>query len=87
MWTSPLGQYYYYVTTHWIDDSWVIQKQMEVDHIGWNIYQVISETLKFFFCYDKVFSITFDNASNNDVVTETLKESLEFVRDATFFHI
>ncbi len=61
---------------------------MEVDHTGWNIFQVISESFKeFFFCHEKVFSITFDYASNNDVVAEILKESLELVQDAAFFQI
>ena len=49
---------------------------MESPHAGYNIANLISEEHQYWGIIDKIFSITLDNATNNDMTKMFLKEKL-----------
>ena len=82
-WTSFLGEPFICVTVHWIDHDWFLQKRiicfegMEENHTGFNIKTRIVSCLKNFHLVDKVFSISFDNASANTRAIDFLKQDTD----------
>ncbi len=62
-------------------------KVIETDHTGYQIFNCILETLRDYFCTDKVLCISFDNASNNDVAVCLLSQNLKPPLNSAFFHV
>ena len=76
-WTSIQNMNYMVITAHWIDSSWAYQKRIicfsqVVDHKGETIGQEI-DTCLYDWGISKLFTITVDNASSNDVAIRYLR--------------
>ena len=87
IWTAGKhGLSYSCITAHFIDDSWILQKRvlsfrtMDFPHTAEIIYHSILNVIKEYNLKNdlenKVFSISFDNASNNIKAIEYLKRNL-----------
>ncbi|KAK1404299.1 hypothetical protein POM88_003904 [Heracleum sosnowskyi] len=88
-----LGLSYICITCHWIDPiTWEMSKRVicfelfELPHIGQYIYQLIMSYLREFKIKDKIMSLSFDNASNNDAAINKLKRDLDPFLNGEFFH-
>ena len=81
------------LTIHYIDSNWNLNKRiisfkmLESPHTGYNIANLISEELQYWGITDKIFSITLDNATNNDIAEMFLKEKLSLPLHGTLFRI
>ena len=79
------------LTIHYIDSDWNLNKRiisfkmLESLHMGYNIANLIREELQYWGITDKIFSITLDNATNNDTVEMFLKEKLSLPLHGTLF--
>ena len=60
---------------------------LESPHMRYNITNLISEELQYWGITDKIFSITLNNATNNDTVETFLKEKLSLPLHGTLFRI
>ena len=73
LWTSRNKLGFLSLTIHYIDSNWNLNKiiisfkMLESPHMGYNIANLISEELQYWGITDKIFSITLDNATNNEV--------------------
>lgn len=88
-----LGLSYSCITCHWIDPiTWEMSKRIicfelfELPHTGQSIYQLIMSYLREFRIKDKVMSLSFDNASNNDSAIDRLRRDLDPFINGEFFH-
>jgi hypothetical protein len=78
LWTSPNFKAMIAITAHWTDPDWKIQltllaiRELEGDHDGENISEVIFSVLKEYNIVDKFGYFTGDNASNNDTALQCL---------------
>ncbi|KAK1383599.1 BED-type domain-containing protein [Heracleum sosnowskyi] len=88
-----LGLSYICITCHWIDPiKWEMSKRIicfelfELPHTGQYIYQLIMSYLREFKIKDKIMSLSFDNASNNDAAIGKLKRDLNPFLNGEFFH-
>jgi hypothetical protein len=90
------GLGYSYVTAHYIDENWILQKKvlsfriMEFPHAAQIIYQSIISVLQEFNLKRDLentnFSISFDNASNNIKSIDYFTRSLNPIMDGKMFH-
>jgi len=87
IWTSPSQDPFLCVTLHYIDQQWVLKSQVisyryvPGQHTGTNISLVVEEILKEYHIENRIFTITVDNASNNDkLVDDLIKKGI--IRDA-----
>ncbi len=97
LWTSLTTDGYICLTAHFIDADWVLRKVllgfcfMPPPHTGRALADKIYDMLGSWRILDKVFCLTLDNASSNDVCVEVLKEKLSLhnplTLDGEFFHI
>jgi hypothetical protein len=95
MWTSNQNKGYMCVTLHWIDDEWKIQKRIinffhvQGRHTGERLPYTVSSCLLKWYVEKKMFSLTLDNASANEVVVKDLivelKKHSPLVCDGLFF--
>ncbi|KAL2923420.1 putative AC transposase [Bienertia sinuspersici] len=94
-WTSTYGEPFVCVTAHWIDDDWLLQKQiicieaMKEAHNGFNIKTRIVSCCINFHLVDKLFSISLDNATANTRAMEFLKEdpSIKLLLNGSLMHV
>ncbi|KAK9683288.1 hypothetical protein RND81_10G129200 [Saponaria officinalis] len=81
MWTSCQTEGYLCLTTHFVDANWKLTSlvlnfcHME-HHSGKEIYILLLKLIKDWGIENKVFSLTLDNASNNDKAQDYLKATL-----------
>ncbi|CAA0834943.1 Unknown protein [Striga hermonthica] len=97
MWTSNQNKGYMCVTLHWVDDDWKIQKRIinflhvEGRHTGERLSYTVSSCLLKWYVEKKMFSLTLDNASANEVAVKDLiielKKHSNLVCDGLFFHV
>ena len=79
IWTSLTHSGFLCITAHYIDNEWKLNKTIilfkiiNAPHNGKNIASLINDEIIDFGIRDKIFAITLDNASNNDVVVCRLK--------------
>lgn len=84
-WTSIVTDGYLSLTAHYVDSNWVLQKRILIfsyfppPHTGVAIAEKISGLIKGWGIEKKLFSITFDNASSNDVCVEFLKNQFRLM--------
>ncbi|CAM8889600.1 unnamed protein product [Rhodiola kirilowii] len=82
MWSSRQKMGYLSLTAHWIDDTWIMQKRIlsfkmvEYPHTGDSLATHVYEELITWHLHDKIFSLTLDNASSNDVLVTQLGSRL-----------
>lgn len=84
---------YLCITCHWIDNiTWELSKRIICFEIFENprtsnaIYQTIMTCLIEYKIKDKIFSISFDNSSNNNFVVSKLQRDLNPILGGVFFH-
>lgn len=85
------------ITLHWVDDDWCIQKRIvtfshvEGRHTGVRLSEVFTTSMLRWFVEKKIFSLTLDNASANDVavkdIISELKKHSPLVCNGMFFHV
>ena len=95
VWSAPHGSPHSYlcVTAHWIDPvTWQMMKRViafelfPYPHTGENLFYLIDSILTKFNIRDKVFSISFDNASNNTSCISRLLIKYNPICNGAFFH-
>ncbi|CAN1253743.1 Zinc finger BED domain-containing protein RICESLEEPER 2 [Linum perenne] len=97
MWTSNQTMQYMVVTGHFIDKNWKLQKRIlnfcgvPPPHTGIVLADALQKCLVAWDVESKIWSITLDNASNNDVAVRHLKSMLTYTRrlplDGDLFHV
>ncbi|KAK9187258.1 hypothetical protein WN944_018650 [Citrus x changshan-huyou] len=97
LWTSITADGYLCLTAHFIDKGWNLQKkvlnffEMPTPHTGVALAEKILSLLCEWGIEKRIFSLTVDNASSNDVCVVMLKSQLRLrnalVCDGDFFHI
>ncbi|KAL2899935.1 Zinc finger BED domain-containing protein RICESLEEPER 3 [Bienertia sinuspersici] len=82
-WTSITTDGYISLTAHFVDNEWCLQKRilnfsfMPLPHSGIHMCDKVCGMLKDWEIQKKIFSITLDNATSNDVFAENLKGELD----------
>ncbi|GKE61336.1 zinc finger BED domain-containing protein RICESLEEPER 2-like protein, partial [Tanacetum coccineum] len=82
LWTSVTTDGYMTLTAHYVDEGWVLRKQVlnfrvvHPPHSGRVLAECINNFLKDWGIEKKVFTITLDNAAYNNGVVECLKDHL-----------
>ena len=84
---------YLCVTAHWIDPStWVMNKRVIAfelfahPHTGARLFAILVSVIETYNLRDKIFSISFDNASNNTAAAKRLIAKYKPILDGSFFH-
>ena len=82
------------ITTYYIDSEWMLNKRIisfktiNTPHSGKNIATLINDEIIDLSIRDKIFTITLDNASNNDATIQKLKRFGQIKEDhAKLFHV
>ena len=79
IWTSLMHRGFLCITTHYIDSEWMLNKRIisfktiNTPHSGKNIATLINDEIIDLGICDKIFTITLDNAYNNDAAIQILK--------------
>jgi hypothetical protein len=97
VWTSNQNKGYLCVTCHFIDDEWKIHKRiinfmhLEGRHTGANLSAAFMQNIASWNIDHKLFALTLDNASANDVCVDTVISILKNVGTVhcggKFFHV
>ena len=99
MWTSNQNKSYMCVTLHWVDENWCIQKRIvnfvhvEGRHTGIKLSETFTELMVKWYVDKKFFSLTLDNAANNEVAVKDIiadllsNTSSALVCEGAFFHV
>nr|GME04505.1 zinc finger BED domain-containing protein RICESLEEPER 2-like [Ipomoea batatas] len=97
LWTACTTEGYICLTSHFVDEKWKLNSKilafdkMPPPHTGFELAQKMYEILKDWGIEKKMFSLTLDNASNNDSMQDILKDQLtmhdSLLCDGEFFHI
>ncbi|CAD6205323.1 unnamed protein product [Miscanthus lutarioriparius] len=83
MWTSCQNKGYMCVTIHWIDDNWRIQKRIigffnvKGRHTGAKLSETFSEVMVKWYIEKRLFALTLDNASSNEVAVNDIISDLK----------
>ena len=82
------------ITTHYIDSEWMLNKRIisfktiNTPHSSKNIATLINDEIIDLGIRDKIFTITLDNASNNDAAIQRLQRFWEIKEDhEKLFHV
>lgn len=81
-WTSPFQQAFMAITVYFIDKDWNYREMLlgfeplYGAHSGVNLSEVLLQLLKDRQFLDRIFSVTTDNATNNETLIRALQESL-----------
>src|SRR5436853_190048 len=92
-WEASNGNHYIVVTAHFIDIDWVLNKRIisfklfPFPHTAHNLSQAILNVASEYNIESKIFSISFDNASENNAAIDTLKRYFKPVLNGKIFHI
>jgi hypothetical protein len=91
-WTASTNESYLCITCHWVDDDWLLQKctiyfrLFEYLHAGTSIARMISQAYREYRIFNKIISISIDNASNNDASMSVLKTTMNPMLGSIIFH-
>jgi hypothetical protein len=91
MWTSCQNKSYMVVTLHWVDDDWKIQKRIvgffyvEGNHTGQKLSKTFTELMVKWYVEKKLFALTLDNASANEVAVHDIISDLNGNQLVCFF--
>ncbi|WVZ52414.1 LOW QUALITY PROTEIN: hypothetical protein U9M48_003470, partial [Paspalum notatum var. saurae] len=78
MWTSNQNKSYMCVTTHWVDDNWCIQKRIlnffhvKGRHTSAKLAETFTEVMVNWYVEKRLFALTLDNASANEVAVRDI---------------
>ncbi|KAJ6804882.1 zinc finger BED domain-containing protein RICESLEEPER 2 [Iris pallida] len=93
IWTSKQNYAYICITTHYIDSQWVLQKRiiclkiLEFPHTGSIIASAIIEHVREYDIHQKIFSVSFDNASNNTSAISSLQLLFQPILEGRLMHV
>lgn len=97
LWTACTSEGYICLTAHYVDSSWNLKSRilnfchMPPPHTGFELSKKILEFVTDWGIEKKIFSLTLDNASSNDVMQAHLKRQLvlqnSLLCDGEFFHV
>jgi hypothetical protein len=97
MWSAINTDQYMVLTAHFVNMRWELEKKVLAffhfppPHTGANLAEKMLCLLKEWGIERKVFSLTLDNASNNDAMVNILKKHPSFgpslISDGVFFHV
>uniref|UniRef100_A0A8I6XFM1 BED-type domain-containing protein n=1 Tax=Hordeum vulgare subsp. vulgare TaxID=112509 RepID=A0A8I6XFM1_HORVV len=82
MWTSIQVVSYMCITCHFVSENWKLQKKViwfaeaKTPHDGANLFNIMLECIQGWGLTTKIFSITLDNASNNNSCVGFIKSNL-----------
>jgi hypothetical protein len=82
MWTSSQVVSYMYITCHYVHEKRILRKKViwfseaETPHDGTNLFNIMLECVQDCGLQKKTFSITLDNASNNNKCVNYMKANL-----------
>jgi len=82
LWTSNQNLGYLCITCHFIDNDWMLQKRIigfglvASPHDGFTLFNALLKCLQEWKLEHKVFSITLDNAKNNNNMVGSLRKNL-----------
>jgi len=91
-WKSTNLIYVICVTCHWIDSNWLLQKRIiafqefAARHTAQNIAGILFQVCNNFKIKDRIFSISFDNASSNTATIPILIPEFKPILNGLFFH-
>jgi hypothetical protein len=81
-WTSPFQQAFMAITAYFIDNEWNYRElllgfePLHGPHSGRNLSDVLLQLLRERQLLDRIFTVTTDNATNNDTLIRGLQEAL-----------
>lgn len=93
LWTSNQPLCYISLTAHFIDANWILQKRiicfsdLDAPHTGQAMATSIINQLQSWGIYEKIFTITLDNASSNDVLARFLERCLPSCTTSKLLHV
>lgn len=96
VWSAPHGLpgSYLCVTAHWVDpNTWQMMKRtiafenFEYPHTARNLFYILRDVINYFKLQQKVFSIAFDNASNNNLAVKHLILKFQPPMEGIFYHM
>ncbi|KAJ8754998.1 hypothetical protein K2173_015510 [Erythroxylum novogranatense] len=97
VWTSSTSEGYISLTSHYVDENWVLQSKIinfchiPPPHSGNVLSEKVYGFIKEWGIEKKIFSLTLDNASNNDKMEDILKTQLSLqgvlLCGGDFFHV
>jgi hypothetical protein len=94
IWSDHFGMHSYMgLTCHFIDDHFIMQKRVlayrvfDISHTAVNISNIIRTILEEYRLLRRVFSISFDNASNNTASIRELVSQCQPTLGTKYFHI
>ncbi|XP_048637574.1 zinc finger BED domain-containing protein RICESLEEPER 2-like [Brassica napus] len=97
LWTAITHEGYMCLTAHYVDRDWKLKNKilsfcaLPPPHTGFQLAMKILNELEEWGIDKKVFSVTLDNATNNDSMQDILKSQLvlqnDLVCDGEFFHV
>jgi len=97
LWTSCTSKGYISLTTYQVDLNWKLRTKIlnfchfPPPHTGFELSKKINECLHDWEIEKRIFSITLDNISSNDVLVKTLKHQLvlnnSLICSRGFFHV
>ena len=85
--------HYMGITSHWLDSDWIIQKRIiafrvfDERHTSDNIFKLIKIMLEEYNLTNKIFSISFDNASANTASIDELINNCSPILGGKYFHV
>lgn len=85
--------HYMGITCHWVDNDWIIQKRIiafrvfDERHTADNIFKLIKIILEEYNLTNKIFSISFDNASANTASVFDLINNCSPILGGKYFHV
>jgi len=97
VWTAVTSEGYICLTAHFVDENWKLTSKilnfcrMKPPHTGVELESVVFDCLKQWGIEKKIFSITLDNASANNILQDILKSHLcvhrNLLCNGEFFHV
>ena len=93
IWTNQRNESFTCVTTHYIDSNWKLHKKISGfhkifhSHDGYLIYDSLISVFREYDIQNKIFSITFDNASNNKSVINLFVRTIRKGPLSEMFHV
>uniref|UniRef100_A0ACD5WQE4 Uncharacterized protein n=1 Tax=Avena sativa TaxID=4498 RepID=A0ACD5WQE4_AVESA len=82
MWTSRQVMSYMCITCHFVDEKWKLRKKViwfseaDTPHDGTNLFNIMLDCMEDWGLQKKIFSITLDNASNNNLCVSYMQANL-----------
>ena len=79
IWTTLMHRGFLCITAHYIDSEWILNKRIisfkiiNTPHNGKGITTLINDEIIDLGIRDKIFTITLENASNNDAAIQRVK--------------